>query len=160
MYSRTILRTNLTPPEAERQLASLVRPPQSLSQRLADRLALAGHKPFVGNVKDGRFTIYRVVPGLRGFAVIATGRIEARPGGADLPMLLRVAAPVAIFQIAWLLGIVGMMSVRSIDSILFGLLGLLMAATTLGYFFYEKRTMLRLLQDAFPGSVLCKDAVR
>jgi len=75
-------------------------------------------------------------------------------------MALRPGVPVVIFAV----GLVGVLTsaftTRAISALWAALMGLLFLVTAGAVFLHEKRTALRLLQDAFPGSSLCTHATR
>jgi hypothetical protein len=160
VYSRSVLRTVLSQPQAERQLAALVRPRMSREWRIGRPIDADRAMVFVGHVGDGRFKFHRVISGSRGFELIVTGRVVDRPGGAELHMVLRLAFPVVIWAIAWLAAITLATTTTPFDAVPFVFFSLSMLVLTLYFFVQEKRRTLQVLREAFPGSILCKDAVR
>jgi hypothetical protein len=139
----------------------VVRPPLSVHQWLDNRQTEAERSiPFVGRVTGDTFKFHRVITGRNSFLPIVTGRIVAGTAGTELRMVLRIALPVVVFELAWLGTLTSAFLTGGGEPITFALMGLFMVVMTVGSFIQEKRRTLRALQEAFPGAVLCKDAVR
>ena len=159
MFSRNVLQTGLNPPDAERRLASLVRPPLSLHQRLDNRQTAAERAiPFVGWVGDGRFKFHRAIPGVRGLEAMVTGHIVAGAAGAELQLLVRPPIAMAIFDVAWLLLLVAMLTTQAVGAGVFVVFALAMPIVSVWLFRKEKERTLQALRDAFPETLSCQDA--
>jgi hypothetical protein len=135
VYTRTVIRTNLTVQQAAERIAGLVGQP------------FASNAPFVGTVQADRFKVHRVITGTRGFEVIVSGAIVAAPAGAELQMVIRIAIPALIFQAACLAASLAAMSIGgTIDAMAIVLLSLVVLALTAQFFVRERRRTLQALR--------------
>jgi len=116
--------------------------------------------PFVGYVEDGRFLFHRAIRGSRGFKLIVAGRIVNGSGGAELHMVLRLGLAIAIFQFAALSALIGTVTIGGMNAIVSAVLAVAVLGLTVGFFVHERRRTLEVLEESFPGAILCKDSGR
>ena len=133
MYTRTVIRTNLTVPQAVDRLSGVV------------GTSSGSDAPFVGTVHGNRFKFHRVISGTRGFEVIVSGRIVAAPRGAELQIVIRIAAPVVIFQCACLAATAAAIGIGHREALGFVVLALGALVVSVDLFIRERRRTLQLL---------------